>query len=160
MQDSPDAKAGVFGRILVGLDGSAGSQRALAWVTSAAASTGAEVVAVHVLTPSHEMRVDLSPTGLTNWRADLRKELEATWTAPLRDASVTHRALLVENDTPAAGISEIADSEQVDLVVVGAQGHGGFADRLLGSVSQRLAHHAQQPVVIIPPDWTSPTPAA
>ena len=159
-EDSPEDGAQVFRRILVGLDGSEGSQRALAWATRAAAMAGAEVLAVHVLTPSREMRVDLSPTGLTNWRIALRKDLETTWTAPLRDAGVTHRAILVEDDTPAAGICQLADGEHVDLVVVGAQGHRGFADRLLGSVSQRLAHHAHQPVVIVPPDWWTPPPAA
>jgi nucleotide-binding universal stress UspA family protein len=62
-EDSPEDGAQVFRRILVGLDGSEGSQRALAWATRAAAMAGAEVLAVHVLTPSREMRVDLSPTG-------------------------------------------------------------------------------------------------
>ena len=42
---------------------------------------------------------------------------------------------------------EAADGS--DLLVVGSRGHGGFAEALLGSVSQHCVHHAPCPVVII-----------
>ncbi|HEV7535235.1 MAG TPA: universal stress protein, partial [Acidimicrobiia bacterium] len=46
----------------------------------------------------------------------------------------------------------VADREDGDLIVVGAHGHGGFGDRVLGGVSYKLSHRARQPVVIIPPE--------
>ena len=41
-------------------------------------------------------------------------------------------------------------AEGADLLMVGSRGHGGFAEALLGSVSQHCVHHARWPVVIIP----------
>ncbi|HEX5294163.1 MAG TPA: universal stress protein [Streptosporangiaceae bacterium] len=43
-----------------------------------------------------------------------------------------------------------------DLLVVGSRGHGGFAEALLGSVSQHCVHHASCPVVIIRGEWRRP----
>lgn len=141
-------------RILVGLDGSAGSERALHWAVGRAADTGAEVVAVHVLAPLDEFLVALPPLGRTNWAEDRRRQLDEDWCQPLRDAGVAYRARL-EEDNPAAGLRRVADEEEADLIVVGAQGHGGVGERLLGSVSYKLAHAARHPVVIVPSEWNA-----
>ena len=60
---------------------------------------------------------------------------------------------MILEDHPANAILQAADDEDADLIVLGTHGHGGLGDRLLGSVSYRVTHLAQQPVTIVPPDW-------
>jgi len=61
------------------------------------------------------------------------------------DGSPSSRAAC--EGTPAQVLLEAADG--ADLLVVGSRGHGGFAEALLGSVSEACVHHAQCPVVIV-----------
>jgi len=67
----------------------------------------------------------------------------------LRGAGVPYRSDVVEESAVHA-LVHLAERERADLVVLGAHGHGGFADRLLGSVSYTVSHAAPCPVVIIP----------
>ncbi len=53
----------------------------------------------------------------------------------------------VREGNAAQVLLEAADG--ADLLVVGSRGHGGFAEALLGSVSQHCVHHAPCPVVIV-----------
>jgi len=48
-------------------------------------------------------------------------------------------------------ISRAADDVDADLIVVGTHGHGGLAAALMGSVARGLCHHANQPVLVVPP---------
>jgi nucleotide-binding universal stress UspA family protein len=142
-------------RVIVGIDGSAGSQRALEWAVGLVAGTEVEVVAVHVLSYYVEMRRDSSIETMTLWRKDLEHQLDGPWTAGARVPGVACRlrTRLVEGESASSGLMLVADEEGADLIVVGAQGHGGIADRVLGGASYRLAHRAHQPVVVVPRDW-------
>ena len=141
--------------VVVGVDGSAGSTRALEWAAGIAAATGASVLAAHVLTYSQELLRDISFDTMRTWRREVERSLRSSWVEPLTNASVEHREVLVEADSPAEGLLDLAERANADLVVVGTEGHAGFASRVLGSTSYKLAHHAHQPVVVVPPRWNA-----
>ena len=141
-------------KILVGLDGSTGSARALAWAIELAKALDGEIVAVHVvelLTPS-ALGLGLAPIELPDdWVDDLRSRFENEWSAPLKQSGVRYRTVF-ETGAPAPALIAIAREEQPDLIVTGSRGLGGFGELLLGSVSHQLVLHAKLPVVVVPPE--------
>ena len=145
-----------LGLLVVGADGSDGSRRALEWTALLAEATDSQVLAVHVLTYSRELLRDVTPDTMHTWRRDLEEDLRTRWVEPLIARGIDLRTVVVEGESAAEGLLEVADREHADLVIVGAKGHGGFADRVLGGVSYRVTHRSRQPVVVVPPGWSAP----
>lgn len=148
-------------RIVVGVDGSPGSARALRWAVGLAQHEEAEIVAVYALGPVEDLArgasnavaagLGLLPSEAGSWRTELRRQMEHDWCAALVASGLPFRAQLEQASAPAA-LMAVADREEADLIVVGAHGHGSFEDRVLGGVSYKVSHRAHQPVVIVPPE--------
>ena len=139
--------------ILVAVDGSESSRRAVEWCARIAPALGAEVIALHALEdPVYAVpRADALAIGPLpdEVRRGVRDLLEADWCAPFAAAGIAFRAELAEG--PAApAVIEAARRNDADLVVVGRRGRGGFAELELGSVGHQLAHHLGRPLTIVP----------
>ena len=135
-------------RVMVALDGSADSRRALEWAIDLARGLGAEVIAVHAVgLLLHGGDEEGEP--VEGHRDELRERVEQEWCAPLRAAGLAHRVMLVDGD-PVIALTAALEEVDADLLVVGSRGTGGHAARMLGSVSQHLAYNATRPVVIVP----------
>jgi nucleotide-binding universal stress UspA family protein len=140
-------------KIIIGVDGSPSSARAVEWCAAHAAALEAEVVAVH----SIEMPLYAGyPFGYVSLpapsgpdRDELHDGIQREWCAPLSKANVRFRVVLSDG-TPAPALIAIAKEEAADLVVTGRRGRGGFAELLLGSTSHALSHHLEHPLLIIP----------
>ena len=141
--------------VVVGVDGSEGSRRALRWAAAEAAARGDALELVHVWEPPQAY----APMGLGAYPVDpepiqqaAQEQLDGL-VAEARDLApgVEVRGSLV-GGAPAQALLEAART--ADLLVVGSRGMGGFRSLLLGSVSQQVTHHAPCPVVIVPEaDW-------
>ncbi len=135
-------------RIVVGVDGSPGSEQAIAWAIDQGTRCGAELVLVHGwVYPYLGAR-----TGISEPRDDMR--LDAMRTLEAATASVVDTApglkchsVISEESAAKAIIDAAVDG---DLVVVGSRGRGGFSALLLGSVSRTVAQHSPCPVAVIP----------
>jgi nucleotide-binding universal stress UspA family protein len=140
--------------IVLGLDGSEGSDAARFWCLEHASMLDADVIAVYGLAPL--VTVVPSPrdaNALANeYQSALHElmvdELEK-WCAPFDVAGITYESV-VEDAAPAEALMEVADRTNAEMIVVGRRGTGGFAELLLGSVPHRLAHHAHRPVLVVP----------
>lgn len=140
-------------KIVVGIDGSEPSGRAVAWCAQHAAALGAEVIAVHAIDMPILVTSLPSEISVPQFTEIDRDALHTTatneWCAPLADAGVPFRVVLKDATAPGA-IIDRAQEEDADLVVVGRRGRGGFAELILGSTSYALIHHLQRPVLVIP----------
>jgi nucleotide-binding universal stress UspA family protein len=130
------------GRVLVGFDGSADSQRALEWGLHEAIRRNAPLMVLVA-------RAD--PNGLPGWSlggtaaltqeaADLAKDF-------LARSGVPGHQVEVRDGSPAELLIEA--SHGAALTVLGSRGHGRVSGMLLGSVSQHVARHAASPVVVV-----------
>ncbi|MEE1786682.1 universal stress protein [Streptomyces sp. SP17BM10] len=138
------------GTVIVGVDGSEQSRRALRWAVRQAWLTGARLEAVLAWEPP------FSGTG-GSVTADGQRDLQDVAAKVLAESlertvgtdppvEITARA---QEGTPAQVLLTAAAEEDVTLLVVGSRGLGGFTGALLGSVSQYCAQHAPCPVTIV-----------
>ncbi|MGD9701364.1 MAG: universal stress protein [Acidimicrobiia bacterium] len=136
-------------RIVVGVDGSDNSQRALAWAIDLASALGAEIVAVHsvgLLTrDGHGDRVPAS-----SHREEIAEQFERDWCAPL-DAHTGPNRRVLRDGEPVDVVLSVADDVEADMIVLGSRGVGGYPEQLLGSTSHQVAERSPRPVVIVPP---------
>jgi nucleotide-binding universal stress UspA family protein len=136
------------GRIAVGVDGSDCSRQALEWALRQAAITEARVEAVLAWEwhPQYGYGMPLygaSEATQQQWAETLLAQ-EIGKLAPADAARVTSH---VERGNAATVLA--ATSATADMIVVGNHGAGTAVSRLLGSVSQKVARHAQVPVVVV-----------
>jgi nucleotide-binding universal stress UspA family protein len=137
-------------RIVVGVDGSESSAAAIKGALRLAKGLGSQVIAVYAVDiPAYFPE----PYGLpvqfdTEWRAAIKDEFENKWCKPLKLAGIRYRTVM-EDGRAASVISDVANRENADIVVVGRRGRGGVAELLLGSTSHELVLHSKRPVLVI-----------
>jgi nucleotide-binding universal stress UspA family protein len=137
----------MFKTIVVALDGSEGSKRAGALAADLAKAVEAKLVIAHVAEHTigkggGDLRAD--EEGLKREVQEHAEELSGSGI----DVTVEVRDEMVGG--PAHVIAEIAEQAGADLIVAGTRGHSPIGGLLLGSVTQRLLHIAECPVLAVP----------
>jgi nucleotide-binding universal stress UspA family protein len=139
-------------RIVVGVDGSEESRKALAWAVEEARRWNAPLRVVHAWRPPRASVFDAPAAVRPELEQALRdvgeQVVDDSLTAVLSGAEtgVEIERLVVPEPPVEALLAAVRDA---DLLVVSSRGRGGFAGLLLGSVSQQVAHHAPCPVVVV-----------
>jgi nucleotide-binding universal stress UspA family protein len=136
--------------VLVGVDGSPSSHKALAWAAAEAAAHGAELIVMNVwehtlLPPAGSVSVSerYVPDPSQRTAEDLLTEIKEV----LGDDPPVIVQPRVKQGNPAKVL--IDQSADAELLVVGTRGHGGFRGLVLGSVSQHVAAYAKCSVAVV-----------
>jgi nucleotide-binding universal stress UspA family protein len=144
----------LFGSIVVGTDGSDTAKEAVRQATELAGSLGAKVHLVSAYEPVREGRlrderyqVPEDMEWMINPREDVNAVLKGT-AEELEKSGIDVTAHAREGD-PADAILDVAEEQSADLIVVGNKGMTGAKRFLLGSVPNKVSHHAPCSVMII-----------
>jgi nucleotide-binding universal stress UspA family protein len=134
------------GRIVVGVDGSPASERALEWAAAEAERTGSSL---------HLVSAWLFPMALgyafTTTVDDVRRSAQGALERAVARVANVAPGVPVSGETieQAPGAALVAAAVGAELLVVGSRGLGGFQGLLLGSVSQFCTRHAACSVVVV-----------
>jgi nucleotide-binding universal stress UspA family protein len=144
----------MFGSIVVGTDGSETADEAVRQAIELAAAVQAKLQIVSAYEPVADTRLreeaQQVPADL-QWMVNPREDVEAT----LSEAAEQARAAGVNVETfarqgdPADAILDVAEENGSDVIVVGNKGMTGAKRFLLGSVPNKVSHHAPCSVLII-----------
>jgi nucleotide-binding universal stress UspA family protein len=133
-------------RIVVGVDGSAGSAAAVAFCATLAPLLAATVVAVHADEPFVEW---VSGPASRSWRRSAEAEVRR-WVTPIEDNGVVVAVDVDRDIHPVAALCRAIDAEPDTLAVVGTRGLGGITGMRLGRVPIQLVHHTGAAVLMVP----------
>ena len=144
----------MFGSIVVGTDGSDTARQAVREAVELAKQVGASLSIVSAFEPVSNQRLRQeqrqTPEDM-QWMVNPREDVDAT----LREASEEVEGAGIKVETcaregdPADAILDVAEERGADLIVVGNKGMTGAKRFLLGSVPNKVSHHAPCSVLIV-----------
>jgi nucleotide-binding universal stress UspA family protein len=136
-------------RILVGTDGSEHSRQAVEWCAEFARRSGVEVIVCHVVSTVGEWLLSAGQIDFQKIEKEQLQLLKGSWTEPLHGGEIRYEVLQKSGD-PVTELLALADTKDVDLVVIGKAGHGPVSEHLLGGTAAKLVHRTTRPLLVVP----------
>jgi nucleotide-binding universal stress UspA family protein len=157
---------GMYSQVLVPLDGSEASERALPHAHNLADAFSARVHLLQVIPLSHEYEAYLgggeeSPM-VSEYSIDMAEQITATAqtkaeaylkaTAARLEAHGIHVQTSVRQGSTLENITNFVEENGIDLIVMSTHGRSGLQRFLIGSVTDRVIRFSHVPVLAIPPE--------
>lgn len=140
----------MFSKVLVPVDGSDNSLRALDAALLLSEKIGAEVTAIHVMEDIpilHIQSEKLLRELLDAYKKETQQILsKCSDIATRKGLSITTKLL---QGNVGSTILDFCEREKYDVIIMGSRGMGKFKELVLGSVSNKVVHHSSCPVMII-----------
>lgn len=145
----------MFNRVLVPLDGSELAERAIVPAMTLAAATRGSVLLLHSMTLVHMALPEFAGEYDWHWPVGSRERSRQQAQAYLERIKARHgqppvtlETRMVEGDE-AGMIVDSAESSAVDLIVLSPHGRSGVRPGAIGTVAERVLHHAPCPVLLV-----------
>ena len=139
--------------VLVAVDGSEDAKRAARVASTIAKNVGAELTILHVIALSSSVYAFEAPDQLNKIEERARQDAEkfvAAAASIAAEKGIKPKTSISEHmDSAVRGITDYAEKNGIDLIVVGTRGLGGFKRLILGSVASGVVHYAQCSVLVV-----------
>lgn len=145
-----------YKKIIVPIDGSGWSERAIPHAVDIARSHEAEIILLHVFRPPAsdyvgEIALAGQEESLMAMREEIKQKLMGL-RSQVRSEKITVRVQMIEGVGVASIICDYINEEGADLVVMSSHGRTGLARFLFGSVAHKVMQEVTVPVLIVRPD--------
>lgn len=140
----------MFSKILVPVDGSDNSYRALDTALFLSEKLGSNITVIHVMEDVPVLYIEsqkLLSELLENYKKE-RKDILSKCSEIATKKGVTINTVLLQGN-PASIILDFIKKKKCDIVIMGSRGMGKFKEIILGSVSSKIVHHSSCPVMLI-----------
>ena len=145
----------MYGSIVVGTDGSETAKEAVRQAAELAKRMSAELLLVSAYEPVSEARLRQERRDVpedVSWMVNPREDVQAVLDEEaerLRGEGLENVETVAREGDPADAILDVAEEKNADLIVVGNKGMTGARRFLLGSVPNKVSHHAPCNVMIV-----------
>jgi nucleotide-binding universal stress UspA family protein len=140
----------LFSKILVPVDGSDISYRALDSALFLSERLGSKITAIHVIEKVPTVYIQsqkILDEILETHKNESQKILDEYSSIATKKGIAINTVLLEGN--PASTILEFSQMEKYEVIIIGSRGMGHFKELILGSVSSKILHHSLCPVLLI-----------
>ena len=134
-------------KIFVAIDGSEPAIHAARMALDFASKTGGEVTLVHVI-PNLMIPSEV-PFATGELAEDVMKNGELLLEHAAKELGQPNLRRICLNGTPAERLTDLAEEESADLIVIGSKGRGAVSRMLIGSTTDRLIHISKKPVLVV-----------
>lgn len=137
----------MFSNILVAVDGSESANKAFERAIYLAQKCSSKIDLVHVV--QCEVGGDSANTfEIIEELKDKAKKMLEEYKIQAAKNNILIQITIMQGD-PAKVIIELAKAKSYDLIIMGTRGRSAFQELLIGSVSQKVMHHANCPVMVV-----------
>jgi nucleotide-binding universal stress UspA family protein len=135
--------------VVVAVDWSPVSKRAVEFAGEIATAMKARLVLLHVRAPEGRPPVPAIPTGAAS-EGELPETLASEWSARVKSLGVADVRVVFLEGPPVDALLGYVEAHPPDLLVFGRRGHSSGTRMLLGGVASSVLQHATCPLLVVP----------